>query len=80
MNLPISVIILTYNEENNIEECLKSINGIIENIFIVDSGSADDTINIVKKYTNKIYTNKFENYSQQRNWALENLPINTEWI
>lgn len=80
MNLPISVIILTYNEEKNIEECLKSINGIAENIFIVDSGSTDDTIDIVKEYTNKIYTNKFENYSQQRNWALDNLPINTEWI
>ena len=80
MILSISVVILTYNEEKNIEECLKSLNGIAENIFIVDSGSTDDTINIVKKYTDKIYTNTFENYSQQRNWAFDNLPINTEWI
>jgi len=76
----ISVIILTYNEQKNIEDCLKSITDIAENIFVVDSGSTDDTINIAKKYTDKIYTNSFENYSQQRNWALKNLPINTEWI
>jgi len=50
MILSISVVILTYNEEKNIEECLESINGIIENIFIVDSGSTDNTINIAKKY------------------------------
>lgn len=78
--LKISVVILTYNEQNNIEDCLKSINGISDNIFIVDSDSTDDTINIAKKYTDKIYTNKFENYSQQRNWALDNLPIETEWV
>jgi glycosyltransferase involved in cell wall biosynthesis len=80
MILSISVVILTYNEEKNIDECLKSISGITREIFIVDSGSTDGTVNIAEKYTDKIYTNKFENYSQQRNWAFDNLPITTEWI
>ena len=80
MNNIISAIILTYNEEKNIEDCLKSVSEIIDSIFIVDSGSTDNTLNICKKYTDKIYTNKFENYSQQRNWALDNLPIKTGWI
>jgi len=80
MKLPITVIILTYNEEKNIEECLKSIHGFFEEIFIVDSFSTDKTIEIAKKYTDKIYQHKFEDYSSQRNWALNNLPIRTEWV
>jgi glycosyltransferase involved in cell wall biosynthesis len=79
-NLPISVIILTYNEEKNIEECLKSVYGWVEEIFIIDSYSTDKTLEIAKKYTDKIYQHPFENYAKQFNWALENLPIKTEWI
>jgi len=80
MKLPISVIILTYNEEKKIEECLKSVYGLVEEIFIVDSYSTDKTLEIARKYTDKIYQHPFENYSSQRNWALENLPIKTEWL
>jgi len=80
MKLPISVIILTYNEEKNIEACLQSVYGWVEEIFIVDSFSTDKTLEIARKYTNKIYQHPFENYSKQRNWAFENLPIKTEWI
>jgi len=78
--LPISVIILTYNEEKNIEECLKSVYGWVEEIFIVDSYSTDKTLEIARKYTDKIYQHPFENQAKQFNWALENLPIKTEWI
>ena len=78
--LPISVIILTYNEEKNIEECLKSVHGFFDEIFIVDSYSTDNTIEICKKYTDKIYQREFEDYSSQRNWGFNNLPIKTEWI
>jgi glycosyltransferase involved in cell wall biosynthesis len=80
IKLPISVIILTYNEEKNIEECLKSVYGWVEEIFIVDSYSTDKTLEIARKYTDKIYLHPFENYSKQRNWTLKNLPIKTEWI
>jgi len=80
MKLPISVIILTYNEEKNIEACLKSVYGWVEEIFIVDSYSTDKTLEIVKKYTNKIYQNKWVNYATQFNWAMDNLPIKSEWV
>ena len=43
-----TVIILTYNEENNLPNLLKSIKGIHANIFIVDSFSTDNTIKIIK--------------------------------
>lgn len=80
VKLPISVIILTYNEEKNIKECLKSIYDWVEEIFIVDSYSTDKTLEIAKKYTDRIYQHPFENYAKQFNWALENLHIKTEWV
>lgn len=80
MYLPFSVIVLTYNEEKNIRACLESVKGWVEEIFVVDSYSTDNTLAIVKEYTNTIYQHPFENYSKQRNWAIENLPIQSEWI
>lgn len=80
MQLPITAIVLTFNEEKNITECLKSIKDLCDEILIVDSGSTDKTIEIAKQYTDKIFSHPFENYSQQRNWALNNLPIKNEWI
>lgn len=76
----ITAIVLTYNEEANIRECLESIKEIASEIFVVDSGSIDQTVKIAKEYNCKIVTNPFENYSIQRNWALKNLPINSDWV
>lgn len=78
--LPISVIILTYNEEKNIGDCLKSVHGLADEIFIIDSYSTDKTLQIVRKYTDKIYQHPFETQAKQFNWALNNLPIASEWI
>jgi len=78
--LPISVIIITYNEEKNIDECLKSVSDWAGEIFIVDSYSTDRTLEITRDYTDKIYQHPFENFAQQRNWAQENLPIKNEWV
>lgn len=78
--LPISVIILTYNEEKNVEACLKSLDGWVEEIFIVDSYSDDHTLEIARTYTDKIFQHPFENQAKQLNWALGNIPINTDWV
>jgi glycosyltransferase involved in cell wall biosynthesis len=78
-SIPLSVIILTYNEEKNIEECLKSVYGWVDDILVVDSYSTDKTLEIARKYTDKIYQHPFENYARQRNWAQDNLPIKNEW-
>ena len=80
MKLPISAIILTYNEEQNIQACLDSVKDFVRDIFIVDSFSTDQTSSMVKQYTDKIFQHEFENYGKQRNWALDNLPIKTEWV
>lgn len=78
--LPISVVILTQNEELNIEFCLKSIAVWVGEIFIIDSGSTDRTLEIASLYTNNIIYHPFENYSRQRNWAQENLKLNYDWV
>lgn len=77
---PITVVILTFNEEQNIAQCLESIKGWATDIFLVDSGSTDCTVKIAQLYTDNIYTHKFVNQAEQFNWALDNLPIQTEWI
>lgn len=78
--LPISVIFLTYNEEQNIERSLNSVAGWAGEIYVVDSGSTDRTLEIVQRYTDKIVHHDFENYAQQRNWAQENLPLKFDWV
>lgn len=80
MQKGISIIILTYNEEKNIKECLESVRDLTKDIFIVDSYSTDKTLEISKNYTNNLFQNKFTSHSSQLNWALENLPIKTEWV
>lgn len=78
--LPLSVIILTYNEEASIADCLLSVCGWAGEVFVVDSGSTDRTVEIVRQYTANIAEHPFENYAQQRNWAQEHLPLSFEWL
>lgn len=80
MNNFFSVVVLTYNEEKNISDCLESIKDLGCEIFIVDSYSSDRTLDIASQYTENIFQHEFKNYSSQRNWAQDNLPINTDWV
>jgi glycosyltransferase involved in cell wall biosynthesis len=77
---PISAIVLTYNEEANIEFCLDSVADLYDELILVDSGSTDATVAICKKYTNQVYTHQFVDSASQWNWALKNLPIANEWV
>ena len=80
MKTPVSAIILTYNEEKNLSACLNSLHDIVEEIIIVDSYSNDKTLEIVKKYTDKIYQNPFSTHSKQWKWAIDNISLKNEWI
>ena len=75
----ISVIILTFNEEQHIERCLRSLQGIADTIFVVDSFSTDNTCALATALWAKVYQNKWVNYSTQFNWGLANCPIATDW-
>lgn len=76
----ISVIILTKNESANLSTCLSSLEKLQAKIFIVDSGSTDNTLAIAKKFGCEIYEHPFKNHAEQLNWAIANLPIETPWV
>ena len=76
----LSVIILTHNEEKHIERALNSIIPLDAKVFIVDSGSTDRTLEIAEKYGANILKNKFVNYANQFQWALDNALITTGWV
>ena len=69
--LKISVCIITFNEERNIERCLKSILSIADEIIVVDSFSTDKTEEICKKYEVKFIKNAFLGHIQQKNFAMQ---------
>ena len=73
----LSVTIITKNEEKNMQACLTSV-AWVDEIIIVDSFSEDRTVEIVRKFTDKIFLKKFTNYSEQRNFADE--KTSNPWI
>jgi len=78
--MDVAVIVLTYNEEANIAQALDSVTGWARQIFIVDSYSTDRTLMIAAAYPCTTVQNRFESYAKQRNFALDQLPIETEWV
>lgn len=78
--MELSIIILTKNEEANLKTCLLSLQLLNAEVFVVDSGSSDRTIEIARQAGCKIFEHQFDNYAKQLNWALQTLPIQTEWI
>jgi len=75
----ISAVILTHNEESNISYCLESIKRI-SNIYVVDSGSTDNTTSICERLGARVFRHPYTNHADQWRWALDNLPIATPWI
>jgi glycosyltransferase involved in cell wall biosynthesis len=72
----ISVVIITYNEELFIENCLASIDGIADEVIVVDSFSTDSTEEICKRYNVRFIKHKFEGYRDQKNFAVKQATYN----
>lgn len=66
----LSAVIITYNEEKNIERCLLSLQGVVDEIVVVDSFSQDRTEAICAQYGVKFIQHAFEGHIQQKNWAI----------
>lgn len=80
--LNVAVVILTFNEEKNISAALDSVEGWASEIFVVDSFSSDSTLQIISARSGSrisVCQHKFDNYGAQWNWAIESLPIKSEW-
>lgn len=76
----ISVIILTFNEERHIQRAVESAKRLAKDVFVVDSFSTDKTVEIAKSMGAVVYQHEFTYHAAQVNWAIENLPIRTEWV
>lgn len=66
---PISVVIITFNEERNIERCILSVKSIADEILVVDSFSKDRTQEICEKHGVRFVQHAFEGHIEQKNWA-----------
>ncbi|KXU36566.1 hypothetical protein AXK11_04240 [Cephaloticoccus primus] len=75
----ISVVILTLNEEGNLPRCLASLSQC-DDIVVLDSGSTDRTADIAREHGARVFTNRFENFAQQRNFAHEKIPFRHPWL
>jgi glycosyltransferase involved in cell wall biosynthesis len=68
--IPLSAVIITFNEEKNIGRCIDSLFGIADDIVVVDSFSTDKTEEICKSKGVRFVQHAFEGHIQQKNWAI----------
>lgn len=76
----VDVLIQTHNEELNLPHALKSVQGWVNRVFVVDSGSTDRTADIAREFGAIFIYHPWEGYARQKNWALDNLPFESPWI
>jgi len=79
MKLPVSVLVLTKDEEQDLPGCLESISWS-DDIHLYDSYSIDRTVEIAKAAGATVTQRKFDNWSAHQNWGLANLPFKNEWV
>jgi glycosyltransferase involved in cell wall biosynthesis len=79
LGAPVSVVILTLNEQQNIRDCLASC-GWCDDVHVLDSGSTDETHAIAEQLGAKTYVNAFRSFAAQRNWANDHIPTRHDWI
>jgi glycosyltransferase involved in cell wall biosynthesis len=77
--LPLSVVMITLNEAHNLEAVLDNIQGWAEQVFIVDSHSSDETVDIALRRGVHVVQRPFSGFGVQWNFALEQLPITSKW-
>ena len=75
--MEISATIITFNEENNIARCIKSLS-FVDEVIVVDSFSTDQTVKIAKQLGAKVIQHEFLGYGQQKNLAASHCQH--EWI
>ncbi|RCR69645.1 glycosyltransferase family 2 protein [Larkinella punicea] len=76
----ISVIILTHNEEKHIGRCIASLLPFTKQIFIVDSFSTDQTVEIARAMGAVVVQNPWVNYATQFNYGIRHIPFQTTWL
>ena len=79
-SLPVSVIIPVRNEAHNLRRCLESLREAGE-VYVVDSGSTDETVEIARAFTAKVVQFHYHGgWPKKRQWAMDTLPLAYEWV
>ncbi|MDD8012275.1 MAG: glycosyltransferase family 2 protein [Acidobacteriota bacterium] len=78
MGMKISAVIIAYNEEDRLPDALASLEGVADEIVVIDSYSNDRTVEIAHSAGAKVWQNRFEDYGRQKNFAMK--KAGCEWI
>ena len=78
--VPLTFMVLTYNEERNLAACLGSVAGWADEILVVDSGSTDRTLEIARHHGARVVSHPFSSHAEQWGWALDSVPLANEWV
>ncbi|MEY2963940.1 MAG: hypothetical protein RL754_1201 [Bacteroidota bacterium] len=71
MRTPLSVLYLTKNEAHNLKDSLLSLDGLADDVVVVDSGSTDQTVAIAKTLGCRVFERPLDNWGEQRNWGID---------
>jgi len=78
--IPVSVIVMTKNEEANIAKCLRSV-AEFDQVFVVDSGSTDATASIAAGHGAEVVDFRWNGrYPKKKQWCLDTLPFRHDWV
>ncbi len=75
----ISVVILAYNSAATIARTIEPLRRLTDDIHVVDSFSKDNTVEVCRELGCNVVEHAFVNYAQQRNWAIDTLPLKYDW-
>ena len=75
---PLTVVVLTKNEEDNIVDCLKSVTLWADEVIVVDDGSTDKTVKLATQLQARVIHRKMENEGVHRNWAID--QARNKWV
>ena len=76
--MKISAIIITFNEEKNIARCIRALDGLTDEVIVVDSFSKDNTVQLAQSLGAKVVQHAFEGYGEQKRVALDQAAY--DWI
>lgn len=77
---PVSVLVLTKDEEVNIASCLRTLS-FSDDIVVLDSLSTDRTVEIAESFDNvRVVKRRFDTWSKHSNWALRNIEFRHPWV
>jgi glycosyltransferase involved in cell wall biosynthesis len=77
--VPVAVVMIAFNESHHMEGVLQNLKGWAQEVFLVDSYSTDNTVDIALSHGVHVVQRRFNGFGDQWNYALQNLPVKVPW-